>query len=157
MSEEPLIQTKYSSYTPAQKRASQLYRQKNKDKINEQRKKYYQMRKSKDPQFLEYKRMKAKEYYEKKKLDKVVIPEAKPDVEMKDIVRPCEPLKIPEVVTPIVTQTLPPYFPMPELVQSTKMDIDVPINACVELPKSSVKGKRPTSHKKIKTNLEKTD
>jgi hypothetical protein len=157
MSEDPTTITKYSSYTPAQKRASQLYRQKNKDKINEQRKKYYQMRKSKDPQFLEYKRMKAKEYYEKKKLDKVVIPEAKSDVEMKDIVKPCESVKILEDVHPIVTQTLPPYFPMPELVQSTKMDIDVPIDACVQLPKSCLKGKRTTTRKKVKTNLDKTD
>ena len=72
---------KYSSYTPAQKKASQLYRQKNKDKINEQRKKYYQEKKAKDPNFLEYKRIKAKEYYEKKKLDKVVKPEAIPVLE----------------------------------------------------------------------------
>ena len=68
---------KYSSYTPAQKKASQLYRQNNKEKINEQRKKYYQAKKLNDPKFLEYKRIKAKEYYEKKKLAKVV----KPDVE----------------------------------------------------------------------------
>jgi len=81
MSEE-IPQVKYSSYTPAQKRASQLYRQKNKEKINEQRKKYYLSRKERDPKFLEYKRVKAKEYYEKKKLDKVVIPDVKPDVEM---------------------------------------------------------------------------
>ena len=67
MSEE---QVKYSSYTPAQKKASQVYRMKNKDKINEQRKKYYQARKASDPMFLEYKRKKAKEYYEKKKLEK---------------------------------------------------------------------------------------
>ena len=154
MSEDPTTITKYSSYTPAQKRASQLYRQKNKDKINEQRKKYYQMRKSKDPQFLEYKRMKAKEYYEKKKLDKVVIPEAQPDVEMKDIIRLCEPLKIVEEVPPIVTQTLPPYFPMPDLLESTKMDIDVHSDTCVQLPKS-LKGKRTTSSKKPKTGLEK--
>ena len=157
MSEDPTTVTKYSSYTPAQKRASQLYRQKNKDKINEQRKKYYQMRKAKDPQFLEYKRMKAKEYYEKKKLDKVVIPEAQPDVEMKDIIRPCESVKILEDVPPIVTQTLPPYFPMHDLVESTKMDIDVPSDACVQLPKSCLKGKRMTTRKKVKTNLDKTD
>lgn len=73
MSETPEI--KYSSYTPAQKKASQLYRQNNKEKINEQRKKYYQTKKANDPTFLEYKRIKAKEYYEKKKLDKVVKPE----------------------------------------------------------------------------------
>ena len=71
---------KYSSYTPAQKKASQQYRLKNKDKINAQRKRYYQKRKETDPNFLEYKRTKAREYYEKKKLDKVVIPLVSPDV-----------------------------------------------------------------------------
>lgn len=54
-------------YTDAQKRATQKYRENNKDKINAQRKKYYQERKEKDPSFLEYKRQKAKEYYAKKK------------------------------------------------------------------------------------------
>jgi sucrose-6-phosphate hydrolase SacC (GH32 family) len=79
---ETTPEIKYSSYTPAQKKASQLYRLKNKEKINEQRKKYYLTRKETDPNFLEYKRTKAKEYYEKKKLDKVVIPEVKSDVEV---------------------------------------------------------------------------
>lgn len=77
-------QIKYSSYTPAQKKASQVYRIKNKDKINEQRKKYYQARKESDPAFLEYKRKKAKEYYIKKKLDKatgIVADDLKIDVE----------------------------------------------------------------------------
>lgn len=79
MSEEnPVIM--YSSYTPAQKKASQAYRLKNKDKINEQRKKYYLTRKESDPKFLEYKRTKAKEYYEKKKLDKVVKSDISSDV-----------------------------------------------------------------------------
>jgi hypothetical protein len=64
MNEEQNI--KYSSYTEAQKRAIQKYRQNNKDKINEQRKKYYHERKDKDPSFLEYKRTKAKEYYRRK-------------------------------------------------------------------------------------------
>ena len=67
--EEKVI-IKYSSYTPAQKRATQKYRQNNKEKVNEQRKKYYQARKEKDPDFLEYKRIKAKEYYQKKKNNK---------------------------------------------------------------------------------------
>lgn len=58
---------KYSSYTPAQKRATQKYRSNNKDKVNEQRKKYYQERKTKDENFLEYKRQKAREYYQRKK------------------------------------------------------------------------------------------
>lgn len=64
------VVTKYSSYTDAQKRATQKYRSNNKDKVNEQRKKYYQQRKESDPSFLEYKRQKAREYYQKKKLTK---------------------------------------------------------------------------------------
>ena len=71
MSEDKEIVKIYSSYTPAQKRATQKYRVNNKDKVNEQRKKYYLSRKEKDPNFLEYKRMKAKEYYQKKKLSKI--------------------------------------------------------------------------------------
>ena len=58
---------KYSSYTEAQKRATQKYRHTNKEKVNLQRKVYYQMRKEKDPDFLLYKRQKAKEYYLRKK------------------------------------------------------------------------------------------
>jgi hypothetical protein len=61
------IIVKYSSYTEAQKRATQKYRANNKDKVNEQRKKYYQYRKDSDPNFLQYKRAKAREYYQKKK------------------------------------------------------------------------------------------
>ena len=56
-----------SSYSDAQKRATQKYRANNKEKVNEQRKKYYQHRKETDPSFLEYKRQKAREYYQKKK------------------------------------------------------------------------------------------
>jgi len=54
-------------YTEAQKKATLKYRENNKEKINAQRKKYYQERKEKDPAFIEYKRQKAKEYYAKKK------------------------------------------------------------------------------------------
>jgi hypothetical protein len=57
----------YSSYTEAQKRATKKYREQNKEKVNAQRKKYYDDRKAKDPNFLSYKREKAKEYYIKKK------------------------------------------------------------------------------------------
>ena len=96
---ETTPETKYSSYTPAQKKASQLYRLKNKEKINEQRKKYYLTRKETDPKFLEYKRTKAKEYYEKKKLDKVVIPEVCPDVitEVKVLV-----VKVDPIITDVI-------------------------------------------------------
>jgi len=51
--------------------ANQKYRIANREKINEQRKKYYQVRKEADPKFLEYKRMKSKEYYDRKKEKKV--------------------------------------------------------------------------------------
>ena len=43
-----------STYTDAQRRATQKYRTENKEKVNEQRKKYYQARKESDPHFLEY-------------------------------------------------------------------------------------------------------
>lgn len=83
MSDDKEIVKIYSSYTPAQKRATQKYRVNNKDKVNEQRKKYYQARKEKDPNFLEYKRTKAKEYYQKKKLSKAVsVVEITPVVEI---------------------------------------------------------------------------
>ena len=94
---------KYSSYTPAQKKASQLYRLNNKEKINEQRKKYYQKRKDSDPTFLEYKRVKAREYYEKKKLDKVVKPEATPEETKME-----EPIKV---------EAEKPDAPLPELLK----------------------------------------
>lgn len=75
METEKDIVIKYSSYTPAQKKANEKYREINKDKINDQRKKYYQVRKEKDPDFLTYKRQKAKEYYIRKKNNKAVIKE----------------------------------------------------------------------------------
>jgi hypothetical protein len=62
--------TVYSSYTEAQKRATKKYRENNKDKVNLQRKKYYEERKAKDPSFLEQKRNKARLYYQKKKEEK---------------------------------------------------------------------------------------
>jgi len=57
----------YSSYTESQKKATLKYREKNKDKVNEQRKIYYQQRKENDPDFLKYKRAKSREYYQRKK------------------------------------------------------------------------------------------
>ncbi len=72
---------KYSSYTPSQKKATKKYRENNKDKVNEQRKKYYQSRKERDPNFLIYKREKAKEYYAKKRIVKEpIIEETKEDI-----------------------------------------------------------------------------
>jgi hypothetical protein len=60
----------YSSYTESQKKATLKYREKNRDKVNEQRKIYYKQRKENDPQFLEYKRAKSREYYQRKKHEK---------------------------------------------------------------------------------------
>ena len=65
MTDEPDV--KYSSYTDAQKKATQKYRLENKEKVNLQRKNYYIDRKEKDPTFLDYKRLKAREYYIKRK------------------------------------------------------------------------------------------
>lgn len=73
MEEQPKII--YSSYTEAQKRATAKYREANKEKVNAQRKKYYESRKEKDPDFLQYKRDKAREYYLKKKYSKIDIQE----------------------------------------------------------------------------------
>jgi hypothetical protein len=76
--QEPII--KYSSYTDAQKKATTKYRLANKEKVNEKRKQYYQKRKE-DPNFLEYKRAKAREYYQTKKIVKPIETEQEPIVE----------------------------------------------------------------------------
>jgi len=89
-------------YSDAQKRATKKYRENNKEKVNEQRKKYYQNRKTKDPHFLEYKRQKAKEYYTKKKeLNKMVI-EAKPE----DIKEVKEEAKNEIIEHPVIDETI---------------------------------------------------
>jgi hypothetical protein len=117
MSEETKTEVKYSSYTPAQKKASQLYRQNNKEKINIQRKRYYQKRKENDPTFLEYKRVKAREYYEKKKLDKVVKPEVileETKVE-EPVIEPEKPVEVlPELLKEAIATPLPESTPEPK-------------------------------------------
>ena len=120
MSEE---QIKYSSYTPAQKKASQVYRMKNKDKINEQRKKYYQARKAADPMFLEYKRKKAKEYYEKKKLDKstsIVAKDLKVDVEEFKSMLDDEAKRMPVITEPSTISEVKPDEDVKEKVEEVK-------------------------------------
>lgn len=76
----------YSSYTEAQKRATKKYRELNKEKVNAQRKKYYDERKANDPNFLLYKREKAKEYYNKNKVVKMDISDEEQDTEPKKTV-----------------------------------------------------------------------
>jgi len=59
----------YSSYTAAQKRAIQKYREKPdiKQKINEKQKQYYLSKKEEDPDYMEKMRIKSRERYNKKK------------------------------------------------------------------------------------------
>jgi hypothetical protein len=121
MSEETKTEIKYSSYTPAQKKASQQYRLNNKDKINTQRKKYYQNRKLNDPTFLEYKRVKAREYYEKKKLDKVVKPLDTPEVEkVVEVVSKEEEKPQPEIIEAVNLAPIPE--PEPTKKKKSKKD-----------------------------------
>jgi hypothetical protein len=67
------MEVKYSSYTEAQKRATKKYRQSNKDKVNEQNKKYYSNKKEGDENFLLMKNLKGKLTYQVRKLNKLVI------------------------------------------------------------------------------------
>ena len=97
------VVVKYSSYTDAQKRATQKYRNNNRDKVNEQRKKYYKDRKESDPNFLEYKRLKAKEYYLRKKAKVDFIDE--PEVPVVEMV--VEPQHVVEEIVPEVKQDKP--------------------------------------------------
>jgi hypothetical protein len=99
----------YSSYTESQKKATLKYREKNKDKVNEQRKIYYQQRKETDPEFLNYKRAKSREYYQRKKEaklnnDNVELVEIKLDDEKPLLIS--EPQPEPEVLPEEVKEEL---------------------------------------------------
>jgi hypothetical protein len=88
---------RYSSNTPAQRNANKKYRENNKERVNEQRRVYYQKKKEQDPTFLEVKRSKAREYYNKKKLDETceVKTEKVEDIE-KDTKTPTEKSETPK-------------------------------------------------------------
>jgi hypothetical protein len=124
----------YSSYTPAQKKATLKYREQNKEKINTQRKEYYKKKVSDDPAFLEYKRKKAKEYYDRKKL-------------LKD--------KSPLLVTPEPEPTPEVVEVKPEVTKPVKLKVTVPVKSDVtelvkpEMP-DSVKPEVPEPVKKVK-------
>lgn len=117
-------EVKYSSYTEAQKKATKKYRENNKEKVNEQRKKYYLNRKEKDPNFLEYKRTKAREYYQKKKALKKAIQEEVEEKRLKS--KDEEALKLieEEIKRKLEEVKLDPnvheHFPMDETVQEKK-------------------------------------
>ena len=132
---EKEIVVKYSSYTDAQKKATKKYRSNNRDKVNEQRKKYYIERKLNDPTFLEYKRTKAKEYYIRKK----DIKDSKIDKkdEIIEEVKPSEIIEV-KVIEPIVE----------EVKQEVPMDIQVIPETIVEPIIIEPKSKRSKKSKK---------
>lgn len=135
---------RYSSYTQAQKRATQKYRESNKEKMNEQRKKYYEVRKESDPEFLAYKRQKAKEYYQRKKALKELqtgILSIEPDTEPE-----------PEVESePVAVSILNMPAPTPDPITETPESIPEPLLELVEVP---VKVKKTRVSKKASKPIE---
>ena len=150
MSESIETIIKYSSYTPAQKRATMKYRTNNKDKVNEQRKKYYVARKEKDPAFLEYKRMKAKEYYAKKKASKS---DVKPDEGLKVIIEEVKVGDAKEEVVSIVVPEVPEVKKRTKKVKPVIEEVKPEVSPVVipdpEVPFVEVKTKKERS-KKVK-------
>ena len=121
-----------STYTDAQRRATQKYRTENKEKVNEQRKKYYQARKESDPNFLEYKKQKAREYYLRKK---ETISSKKADTpEDGSSILVEEPLLVDDAITS-----------EPEPVADGIVKADLPI---MEIPVIPVLTRKPTQRKK---------
>jgi hypothetical protein len=139
---EPLKQEPYnviySSYTESQKKATLKYREKNRDKVNEQRKIYYKQRKENDPQFLEYKRTKSREYYQRKKAEKevdVTIDEPKEEEKVIEEQQVIDSKPIVEEVIEEVNEVkekpkrqkkvkIPELEPQPEIVKSELIDFD---------------------------------
>jgi hypothetical protein len=121
-----------STYTDAQRRATQKYRTENKEKVNEQRKKYYQARKESDPNFLEYKKQRAREYYLRKK---ETISSKKADTpEDGSSILVEEPLLVDDAITS-----------EPEPVADGIVKADLPI---MEIPVIPVLTRKPTQRKK---------
>lgn len=137
MSDAPAIHNssvRYSSYTPAQKRATQKYRANNKDKVNEQRKAYYEARKEADPEFLAYKREKAKEYYQRKKAS---VPASG------------EPVEVPESPMPeLVIPSIPSISESPLDISIEGPSIEDVLIADVPEEQPSAKVKKPRAPRK---------
>ena len=166
----------YSSYTEAQKRATKKYRELNKEKVNAQRKKYYDERKAKDPNFLTYKREKAKEYYIRKKgiksdnqfevldevpemIEEVKEEELKPELviitnpEEEEELPPFEELKIVKPKVPrkprAKKETPLKENIKPEDLEELKVQL---MSSVVLLPEESIEFKEEIIEKKPKTN-----
>jgi len=135
MSDQPAIHNssvRYSSYTPAQKRATQKYRANNKDKVNEQRKAYYESRKEADPEFLAYKREKAKEYYQRKKTTVATVPE----------------VLMPESDAPLDVQVSEPVPVIDDVVPESVIDAIPEVIADVPVEQATAKVKKPRAPRK---------
>ena len=144
--EEVKTETVFSSYTDAQKRATEKYRQENREKINEQRKKYYQTRKETDPEFLKYKREKAREYYLKKKgLNKEDTEEPKLVEEIVAVELPIE-----ELTEALDSMTMNPIF-----TETKETDTTIDIIPATEDPKKKRSPGILLKNKKKKTDEEK--
>ena len=160
---EPLKQEPYnviySSYTESQKKATLKYREKNRDKVNEQRKIYYKQRKENDPQFLEYKRAKSREYYQRKKSEKEVdvrIDEPKEEEKVIEEETVIETKPIEEVIEvkekPKRTKKvkIPELEPQPEVIKSELIEFDKPLeddNAVSIIPENTISKKRKNNKK----------
>ena len=145
--EEVKTETVFSSYTDAQKRATEKYRMENREKINEQRKKYYQTRKETDPEFLKYKREKAREYYLKKKANKTEDTEEPKMVEEIVAVE----LPIEELTEALDSMTMNPVFTE---TKETETTIDI-VPTTIDDPKKKRSPGILLKNKKKKTDEEK--
>jgi len=160
---EPLKQEPYnviySSYTESQKKATLKYREKNRDKVNEQRKLYYKQRKENDPQFLEYKRAKSREYYQRKKAEKdidVRIDEPKEEekvIEEETVIetKPIEEvIEVKEKPKRIKKVKIPELEPQPEVIKSELIEFNKPLeddNAVSIIPENTISKKRKNNKK----------
>jgi hypothetical protein len=145
-------QVKISGYTEAQKKATQRYREKNKDKVNEQRKKYYHERKEADPSYLEYKRDKARAYYRRKKSTGEGVEETEPvfvDIPVEDAVL--------EVTSPVV-EPIEEALPVKEKKQRKKKvvieDQPIPDEFPPEVEPVKEKKTRKKSTKETKVTID---
>jgi hypothetical protein len=133
--ESPLVKTP----SETRKKASDKYRENNKEKVNEQRKEYYNKKKGEDPDFLEKKREKAREYYKKRK------EKQQQQSEIKEVVDNVEEEDIEiEVKTPIHIMEEPEVKPVEQeiIIDEEKKSVTLIL-------------KKPTIRKSKKQNLEK--
>ena len=113
------MEDKKSTYTEAQKKATKKYRENNKDKVKEQRKTYYQRRKDRDPGFLEYKRLNARKYYNRKK-NKIMVVFIEQETEPEPLV--VEEVKEPEKVEEVKEPEKVEEVKEPEKVEEVKFE-----------------------------------